>query len=55
MMGIMMHETYLTFTQYTAYDPAAHNHNQHNQCRTTYAIIHGLDLQVMGIVMPETC
>jgi len=42
-------------TVHTAYDPAAHNHSQHNQCRTPYAIIHGLVLLTMGIMMPETC
>ena len=40
---------------HTAYDPAPHNHSQHNQCRTPYAVIHGLDLLMMGIMMPETC
>ena len=25
------------------------------QCRTPYAVIHGLDLLMMGIMMPETC
>jgi len=34
---------------------APHNHSQHNQCRTPYAEIHGLDLLMMGIMMPETC
>ena len=42
-------------TVHTAYNPAAHNHSQHNQCRTPYAVKHGLDLQVMGIMTPETC
>jgi len=32
-----------------------HNHSQHNQCRTPYAVIHGLVLLTMGIMMPETC
>jgi len=32
--------------------PAPHNHNQ---CRTPYAVIHGLVLLMMGIMMPETC
>jgi len=41
-------------TVHTAYDPAPHNHSQHNQCRTPYAVVHGLVL-VMGIMMPETC
>ena len=31
------------------------NHNQHNQCRTPYVIVHGLVLLMMGIMMPETC
>jgi len=34
---------------------APHNHNQHNQCRTPYAVVHGLVLLMMGIMMPETC
>jgi len=38
-------------TVHTAYDPAPHNHSQHNQCRTQYAITHGLVL----LMMPETC
>ena len=42
-------------TMHTSYDPAPHNHNQHNQCRTPYAVIHCLVLLVMGIMMPETC
>ena len=25
------------------------------QCRTPYAVVHGLVLLVMGIMMPETC
>ena len=29
--------------------------SQHNQCRTPYAVIHGLVLLMMGIMMPETC
>jgi len=40
---------------HTAYDPAPHNHSQHNQCRRPYAVIHGLVLLMMGITMPETC
>jgi len=40
-------------------NPAApnlqHNHSQHNQCRTPYAVIHGLVLLMMSIMMPETC
>jgi len=40
---------------HTAYDPAPHNHSQHNQCRTPYAVIYGLVLLMMGIMMPETC
>jgi len=39
----------------TAYDPAPHNNSQHNQCRTPYAVIHGLVHLMMGIMMPETC
>ena len=27
----------------------------HNQCRTPYAVVHGLVLLMMGIMMPETC
>jgi len=42
-------------TVHTAYDPAPHNHNQHKQCRTPYAVNHGLVLLMMGIMMPETC
>jgi len=40
---------------HTAYDLAPHNHSQHKQCRTPYAVIHGLVLLMMGIMMPETC
>jgi len=40
---------------HTAYDTAPHNHSQHNQCRTPYAVIHGLVLLMMGIMIPETC
>jgi len=42
-------------TVHTACDPAPHNHSQHNQCRTPYAVIHGLVLLMMGIMMPKTC
>jgi len=42
-------------TVHTAYDPAPHNHSQHNQCRTPYAVTHGLFLLMMGIMLPETC
>ena len=42
-------------TVYTAYGPAPHNHSQHSQCRTPYAVIHRLVLLMMGIMMPETC
>jgi len=42
-------------TVHTAYDTAPHNHSQHNQCRTPYAVIHGLVLLMMDIMMPETC
>ena len=45
----------LVHTMHTAYDPAPHNHRQHNQCRTPYAEVHGLVLLMMGIMMPETC
>jgi len=34
---------------------APHNHSHHNQCRTPYAVIHGLVLLMMDIMMPETC
>jgi len=37
---------------YAHYDPAPHDHSQHNQCRTPYAIIHSLVLLMMGIMMP---
>jgi len=40
---------------HTACDPAPHNHSQHSQCRTPYAVIHGLVLLMMGIMIPETC
>ena len=42
-------------TVHTTYDPAAHNHGQHNQCRTPYAVIHVLVLLMMVTMMPETC
>jgi len=42
-------------TVHTAYDPAPHNHSQHYQCRTPYAVMHGFVLLMMGIMMPETC
>ena len=42
-------------TLHTAYNPAPHNHSQHNQCRKPYAVIHGLVLLMIGIMMPETC
>ena len=32
-----------------------HYHSQHKQCRTPYAVIHGLVLLMMGITVPETC
>jgi len=35
--------------------PAPHNYSQHKQCRTPYAVIHGLVLLMTGIMMPETC
>jgi len=40
---------------HTAHDAAPHNHSQHNQCRTPYAVVHGLVLLMMGIMMAETC
>jgi len=40
---------------HTAYDPAPHNHSQHKQCRTPYAVIYGLVFLMMGIMMPKTC
>ena len=43
-----------TDTVHTACDPAPHNHSQHNQCRTPYAVMHSLDLLMMGIMMSET-
>jgi len=42
-------------TVHTARVTAPHYHSQHNQCRTPYAVIHGLVLLKMGIMMPETC
>jgi len=44
-----------THTVHTACYPAPHNHSQHNQCRTPYAVIHGLVFLMMCIMMPETC
>ena len=35
-------------------DPAPHKHNQHSQCRTPHAVVHGLVLLMMVIMMPET-
>jgi len=35
--------------------PAPHDHGQHNQCWTPYAVVHSLVLLTMGIMMPETC
>ena len=47
------------FTQCTQFTTQLHtttaNDNQHNQCRTPYAVVHGLILLMMGIMMPETC
>jgi len=40
---------------HTAHDAAPHNHSQHNQCRTPYAVVYSLVLLMMGIVKPETC
>jgi len=49
----------VTFTQCTQFMTQIHtttaNHSQHNQCRTLYAVVHGLVLLTMGITMPETC
>jgi len=42
-------------TVYTTRVAAPHNHSQHNQCRTTYAVVHSLVLLKMGIMMSETC
>jgi len=42
-------------TVHTAHGPAPHNHNQHNQCRTPYAVAHDLILLMTGIMIPETC
>jgi len=42
-------------TVHTARIPAPHNHSQHNQCRTPYAVVHCLVLLMMGIMMAETC
>ena len=39
----------------TARNPAPHNHSQHNQCRTPYAVERRLVLLKTGIMMPETC
>ena len=40
---------------YCSTRPAPHNHGQHNQCRTPYAVVHSLVFLKMGIMMPETC
>ena len=40
---------------HTGRSPTPHNHSQHNQCRTPYAVIHSLILLKIGIMMPETC
>jgi len=42
-------------TVHTAHDAAPQDHSQHNQCRTLYAVGHGLILLMMGIMVPETC
>ena len=42
----------LLFTVHTARVAAPHNDSQ---CRTPYAAVHTLVLQMMGIMMPETC
>ena len=55
MMGIMMPETcWDRSCVHTPYEPAPHNHSQHNQCRIPYAVIHSFVLLMMGIMMPET-
>jgi len=53
--GIILPIIRRTNPWHTAYDPAPHNHSQHNQCRTPYAVVHGLVLLMMGLMMPETC
>ena len=40
---------------HTACDTPQHNHSQHKQCKTPYAVIHGIYLLMMGIMMTETC
>ena len=42
-------------TVHAAHSPTPHNHSQHNQCRTPYAVIHSLVLLKMGMKVPETC
>ena len=42
-------------TVHTACDPAPHNHSQHKQCRTSYAVVHSLVLLKIGIMMHKTC
>jgi hypothetical protein len=42
-------------TVHTARVRAPHKHSQHNQCRTPYAVVHNLDLLMMGTMMPKTC
>jgi hypothetical protein len=39
-------------TVHTACDPAAHNHSQHNRCRTPHDVAHGLVLQMTVIMTP---
>ena len=45
-------------TQFTQRTTQLHtttaNHSQHKQCRTPYAVVHGLVLLMMGTMMPET-
>jgi len=41
----------VTFPQYTQFHTTTANHNQ---CRTPFAVVHGLVLLMMGIMMPET-
>ena len=51
----LQHRTDNFHTVHTACVPTPHNHSQHNQCRTLYAVVHSLVLLKMGIMMPETC
>jgi len=42
-------------TVHTTWDTSPHNHSQHNQCRTPYAVTHSLVLLMMCIMVPKTC